>query len=268
MTAPTTSAPVLPIVALGYETENGRYACWPGDPGGHYEYDRLCKLSDALAAIAASSPAAPAQEKMTFNEFIAEAERTGLTAAALADALKARPEFADCRPAAPVGQPAWRSMDTAPTDGAMVRLLVDYSGEDSFTALEDELVSPTIGFNSDVQTGDTLGWQFVGWSWEQDCYCQGRGKVIGWAPFDAPVAHQPASVNAAPIPVNQQICQVDGIAEPKIRVACITLDGVTLAVRWGELDSVLDYDEQNTYTLTFKSMTQREYDALGEFNGF
>lgn len=34
-------------------------------------------------------------------------------------------------------------------------------------------------------TSDDLHW-FAGWSWEHDCFCEGRGKPIGWLPF-APV---------------------------------------------------------------------------------
>lgn len=53
-----------------------------------------------------------------------------------------------------------------------------------------------------------------------------------------------------------------------MRVACITLDGVTLTCPINELDSMFDEFDDNTYTLTFKTMTVGEYEALGEFNGF
>lgn len=65
---------------------------------------------------------------------------------------------------------------------------------------------------------------------------------------------------------------------PMIRVACITLDGITLTVPAAELqqhiagldDSKADHegDESPAYTLNFKTMLVRDYDALGEFDGF
>jgi len=53
-----------------------------------------------------------------------------------------------------------------------------------------------------------------------------------------------------------------------MRVACITLDGVTLTCPIRELDGLFSDDDDNTYTLTFKTMTLGEYEALGEFDGF
>jgi hypothetical protein len=74
-------------------------------------------------------------------------------------------------------------METAPTDGTIVRLLVDYTGEDACHPLEDAEIAQTIGGNTDGNTLDKEGWKFAGWSWEQDCFCEGRGKPIGWLPF-------------------------------------------------------------------------------------
>lgn len=82
----------------------------------------------------------------------------------------------------------WRPMKTAPKDGTIVRLLVDYSGEDACHPLEDATITHTIGGCTDGNTGLREGWKFAGWSWEQDCFCEGRGKAIGWLPFDAPAA--------------------------------------------------------------------------------
>ncbi len=74
--------------------------------------------------------------------------------------------------------------------------------------------------------------------------------------------------------------QADGIRHqmPMIRVACISLDGITLTVPAAELqehmremdDSKADVegDESDTYHLTFKTMLVRDYEALGEFDGF
>jgi hypothetical protein len=50
----------------------------------------------------AASGVAPARKITSLAEFCAEGERLGLTAADLAEALKDRPEFADCKPAAGV----------------------------------------------------------------------------------------------------------------------------------------------------------------------
>lgn len=94
--------------------------------------------------------------------------------------------------------PAPLPVDLAPRDGTMLRLLVDYSeaanaaeiaqmNADGYlwphTPLEDTADTAwTIGFNSLENTGEDT-WQFVGWSWSQDCYVEGRGKVVGWLPL-------------------------------------------------------------------------------------
>lgn len=72
-------------------------------------------------------------------------------------------------------------MDTAPKDNTLVRLLVDYSGEGEHP-LEDAEQAWTIGFNN-FENSEIDEWQFAGWSWSQDCFCEGEGRVIGWAPF-------------------------------------------------------------------------------------
>ncbi|MCJ8518967.1 hypothetical protein ABID21_001869 [Pseudorhizobium tarimense] len=72
-------------------------------------------------------------------------------------------------------------MDTAPKDNTLVRLLVDYSGEGEHP-LEDAVQAWTIGF-SNFEDSEIDEWQFAGWSWSQDCFCEGQGRVIGWAPF-------------------------------------------------------------------------------------
>lgn len=75
------------------------------------------------------------------------------------------------------------SPDSAPRNGAFVWLLVDYTqGGDP---LEDANEAWTIGFNQLDDTG-VDEWQFVGWSWTQDCFTEGSGKVIGWLPCDFP----------------------------------------------------------------------------------
>lgn len=75
---------------------------------------------------------------------------------------------------------AWRSMETAPKDGTIVRLLVAFTEhplEDADTPL------PTIGGNTSDNTGEDEPWLFAGWSWQQDCFTQGEGTPIGWLPM-------------------------------------------------------------------------------------
>lgn len=58
-------------------------------------------------------------------------------------------------------------------------------------------------------------------------------------------------------------------AQVDVRVACVTLDGSTLYIpaKW-ITDFGIGDDDGETYTLTFKTMTRAEYEALGEFDGF
>lgn len=74
-------------------------------------------------------------------------------------------------------------IETAPKNGTMLRLLVDYTDEGE-NPLEDEHHAWTIGFNQLSDTEEDV-WEFAGWSWEQDCFSAGVGKVIGWLPFHA-----------------------------------------------------------------------------------
>lgn len=69
-------------------------------------------------------------------------------------------------------------IDSAPRDGTMVRLLVqftDYALEDTGDPMW------TIGANG-LYGGDDL-WCFAGWDWEQDCFTAGEGTPVGWLPF-------------------------------------------------------------------------------------
>lgn len=77
----------------------------------------------------------------------------------------------------PAAEPDWRDIATAPKDGSMLELLVDYSDGDH--PLEDELQAATIGFNDLSNTGEDE-WKFVGWCWTHDHFVDGKGKVIGW----------------------------------------------------------------------------------------
>lgn len=88
------------------------------------------------------------------------------------------------------------------------------------------------------------------------------------------------TTTAAPAPAPENAVQADGIRHqmPMIRVACIDLDGITLTVPVADMaqhivaldDSRGDHegDESPTFRLTFKTMLVRDYEALGEFDGF
>lgn len=78
---------------------------------------------------------------------------------------------------------------TAPKDGTLLRLFVDYSGENASGSLEDAEQAWSIGFNSLDNTGEDV-WQIAGWDWCQDCFTEGHGTVIGWLPF-----HDPATAS-------------------------------------------------------------------------
>lgn len=75
-----------------------------------------------------------------------------------------------------------RPMETAPRDGTMVRLLVEFIDH----AIED-CVGPawTIGANNDDNVGDDerTGWQFAGWCWTHDHFTNGLGMPVGWLPL-------------------------------------------------------------------------------------
>lgn len=86
-------------------------------------------------------------------------------------------------------------MTTAPKDGTMLRLLVDY-GENGGPSFEDTSdLCWTIGVNYLQYTGIDE-WQMAGWSWCQDVFCNTTNNhgytPIGWLPFEPePEPEQP-----------------------------------------------------------------------------
>lgn len=72
-----------------------------------------------------------------------------------------------------------RPMDTAPRDGTMVRLLVQFTEH----ATEDtDGPSWTIGANNGEHDGGDL-WCFAGWCWTHDHFTEGKGTPVGWLPL-------------------------------------------------------------------------------------
>lgn len=74
----------------------------------------------------------------------------------------------------------WNTPETAPKDGTMLILLIDYSA--GHNPLEDAILATTIGFNNLKNTGIDV-WQIAGWNWCHDCFCEGEGEIKGWLTF-------------------------------------------------------------------------------------
>lgn len=74
--------------------------------------------------------------------------------------------------------PGWKDMASAPTDGTMLRLLVEF--EEHPTEDADQAV--TIGANNFDNNGED-NWQFAGWCWSHDHFTEGKGTPVGWLPM-------------------------------------------------------------------------------------
>lgn len=74
--------------------------------------------------------------------------------------------------------PGWCDMATAPTDGTMVRLLVEFEEHST----EDAEQAPTIGANNFDNDGEDV-WRFAGWCWSHDHFTEGKGVPVGWLPM-------------------------------------------------------------------------------------
>ncbi len=75
-----------------------------------------------------------------------------------------------------------RPMNTAPRDGTMIRLLVQFTEH----ATEDTAGPAwTIGARNDHNVGELEwgGWQFAGWCWTHDHFTEGKGTPVGWLPL-------------------------------------------------------------------------------------
>lgn len=98
--------------------------------------------------------------------------------------------YADAVKAVEVGKPAAapgisitpRPMGTAPRDGTMVRLLVQF---DEHATEDTEGPAWTIGACNDDNVGDDehIGWQLAGWCWDHDHFTEGKGTPVGWLPL-------------------------------------------------------------------------------------
>ena len=96
--------------------------------------------------------------------------------------------------AAPLQQGEYLPMTSAPKDGSLIRMLVKF---EDHPLDDDDQPQWTVGFNnlSNTQVDE---WQFVGWSWQSDLFCDGTGTPIGWLPMlDA----ARGAAQAAPAPV-------------------------------------------------------------------
>lgn len=91
------------------------------------------------------------------------------------------------RPAAQQQPTAWRPMETAPRDGTLLRLLVDF---DDHPTDDSAGHAPTIGANNFDNTGEDA-WQLAGWCWTHDYFTEGKGTPVGWLPL-LPDAFPPA----------------------------------------------------------------------------
>lgn len=108
----------------------------------------------------------------------AHAAAPALTAAPQA----AEPERTDVAQEAPEWVRSFCSMESAPLDGTLVRLLVRFDNN----AIEDTSEpTVTIGSHNDGE------WNFVGWCWHTDEWARGSGDLLGWLPlYTAPQAAQ------------------------------------------------------------------------------
>ncbi|QOC57947.1 hypothetical protein phiK7B1_092 [Pseudomonas phage phiK7B1] len=80
-----------------------------------------------------------------------------------------------------MSKPKWLDPAIAPKDATMLLLLVEFYENST----DDNTRAVTMGFNNFDHNGIDE-WLFAGWNWDQDCFTEGRGKVIGWWPLMIP----------------------------------------------------------------------------------
>ena len=73
----------------------------------------------------------------------------------------------------------WMPIETAPREGTMVLLLVDYEEHQMENNRHPQV---TIGMNNLLNDGIDE-WMFAGWCWSQDAFTAGRGKPLKWMPI-------------------------------------------------------------------------------------
>jgi hypothetical protein len=160
--------------------------CWNGDTDGVLPLD---------GEYEAEAEPAPQQSDLSDDQIMDIAEPfhdingVKFDEVAFARALLGR---AKATPAAPV-QTAWLPMPSAPKDGTMVRLLVEFTEN----ATEDSAEPcPTIGANN-FDNDEQDEWKFAGWNWSHDCFTEGVGTPVGWLPLIDNASSVAAPVHAA-----------------------------------------------------------------------
>ena len=69
-------------------------------------------------------------------------------------------------------------MSSAPRDGTLLRLLVEFEEHPT----EDADHAPTIGANN-FDNDEEDCWKFAGWCWTHDHFTEGKGVPVGWLPM-------------------------------------------------------------------------------------
>ncbi len=149
---------------------------------------RVLELPEHLPALAARQPVGEPVAWMTHHDEPMLFPTAAEAAAYCEDDEQPVPLFRSPAQGVDLGP---LSMDTAPRDGTMVRLLVQF--EENAT---EDTAEPawTIGACNDDNVGEDerVGWQFAGWCWTHDYFTEGKGTPVGWLPMigSAQAVHQ------------------------------------------------------------------------------